>query len=39
VENNEHLVDLDTWSELPDGKRCTVGEATVRLISKADFAA
>jgi hypothetical protein len=36
VENNEHLVDLDTWSELPDGKKCTVGEATVRLISKAD---
>jgi hypothetical protein len=36
VENDEHLVDLDTWSELPDGKKCTVGEATVKLISKAD---
>jgi hypothetical protein len=36
IENNEHLVDLDTWSELPDGKKCTVGEATVRLLSKTD---
>lgn len=36
VENNEHLVDLDAWTELPDGKKCTVGEATVKLRSRAD---
>lgn len=36
VENNEHLVDLDVWNELPDGKKATVGDATVKLISKAD---
>ena len=36
VEDNEHLVDLDAWTELPDGKKCTVGEATVKLRSRAD---
>jgi acyl dehydratase len=36
VENSEHLVDLDAWTELADGKKCTVGEGTVKLISRAD---
>ena len=35
VENGEHLVDLSAWTELPDGKKCCVGEATVRLRSRA----
>jgi len=36
VKDNEHLVDLDVWNELPDGKKATVAEATVKLRSRAD---
>ena len=36
VKDNEHLVDLDVWNELPDGKKVTVAEATVKLRSRAD---
>ena len=36
VENNEHLVDLDVWNELPDGKKATVVEATIKLRARAD---
>jgi hypothetical protein len=38
VENEEHLVDIEGWSEVFDKPsiRCTAASATVRLISKAD---
>lgn len=38
IENGEHLVDVEAWSELFDKPaiRCTVASATVKLISKAE---
>ncbi len=35
VEAHDHCVDLDIWSERPDGTRTTLGTATVILPSKA----
>ena len=34
VEGSEHLVDLDIWTEQPDGTRTTQGTATVMLPSR-----
>jgi len=31
VEDGQHLVDLDVWTERPDGTRTTLGSATVEL--------
>ena len=36
VENGEHLVDLEIWSENQDGAVITKGIATVKLVSRAD---
>jgi acyl dehydratase len=36
VEDNEHLIDLDAWNELPDGTKTTVAEATIKLRSRTD---
>ena len=35
VENGEHLVDLDVWLDKQDTEKCTTGNATVVLPSKA----
>lgn len=35
VENGDHLVDLEVWTEDPDGNKTTPGTATVILPSKA----
>ena len=35
VENGEHLVDLEIWGETQDGIRHTIGNVTVRLVSRA----
>ncbi|NLE95516.1 MAG: hypothetical protein GX600_07530 [Dehalococcoidia bacterium] len=34
VEGKEHLVDLDIWTEQPDGTRTTLGSGTVVLPSR-----
>jgi len=34
VENNEHLVDLDIWTENPQGEKTITGSAVVSLPSK-----
>ncbi len=36
VENGEHLVDLDAWSETQDRIVFTTAKATIRLLSKKD---
>lgn len=37
VENGEHLVDIDAWSEnMLTGLKCTIAKATVKLISKSE---
>lgn len=35
VENGEHLVDLDIWLEKQGAEKCTLGTATVVLMSRA----
>jgi hypothetical protein len=35
VEGQDRCVDLDIWSERPDGTKTTLGAATVVLPSKA----
>jgi hypothetical protein len=37
VEGDEHLVDLDVWTDHLDGERFLTGSATVRLPSRTDF--
>ena len=37
VEGDEHLVDLDVWTDNLDGERLLTGNATVRLASRTDF--
>ncbi len=37
VEGDEHLVDLDVWTDNLDGERLITGSATVRLASRTDF--
>ncbi len=34
IEGDEHLVDLDIWTERPDGTKTTQGSATVMLPSR-----
>jgi hypothetical protein len=36
VENGEHLVDLDIWSENQRGQLHTQGSATIKLLSRKD---
>jgi hypothetical protein len=37
VEGDEHLVDLDVWTDNLDGERLIIGNATVRLVSRTDL--
>jgi hypothetical protein len=36
VENGEHLVDLEVWSENQRGQLHTQGAATVRLLARGE---
>jgi hypothetical protein len=37
VEGDEHLIDLDVWTDNLDGEHLLTGNATVRLVSRTDF--
>ena len=37
VENGEHLVDIDAWSEnIFTGLKCTIAKATVKLLARLE---